>query len=181
MAEPLDLPGEEWRPCPDFEHWYEVSSFGRVRSHARGSRVLFQGRDSSGYPTVAMNKGGRRSTKTVHRLVCRAFHGEPIGDSNEAAHLDGNRTNPRADNLAWATKVENHSHMQAHGTQRAGERHPRAKLTWEDVRQVRALPRPLNMAAIGRRYGVHETTIRQIITGERWREDAPTPSPETHP
>ena len=43
----------------------------------------------------------------VHRIVCTAFHGEPIGDRNVVDHIDINRCNNRADNLRWVTKLEN--------------------------------------------------------------------------
>ncbi len=43
----------------------------------------------------------------VHRIVCTAYHGEPVGDRNVADHIDTNRRNNRPDNLRWVTKLEN--------------------------------------------------------------------------
>lgn len=43
----------------------------------------------------------------VHRIVCAAYHGDPIGDRNVADHIDTNRCNNRPDNLRWVTKLEN--------------------------------------------------------------------------
>lgn len=43
----------------------------------------------------------------VHRIVCWAYHGEPIGDRNVADHIDTNRCNNRPENLRWVTKLEN--------------------------------------------------------------------------
>lgn len=43
----------------------------------------------------------------VHRIVCTAFHGEPVGDRNVVDHIDTNRRNNRAENLRWVTKLEN--------------------------------------------------------------------------
>lgn len=43
----------------------------------------------------------------VHRIVCTAFHGEPVDDRNIADHIDTNRCNNRPDNLRWVTKLEN--------------------------------------------------------------------------
>jgi hypothetical protein len=165
---------EEWRPCPDFEHWYEVSSFGRVRSHARGTRILYQGTDKDGYPTVALNKDGKRTTRNVHRLVCRAFHGEPYAPCREAAHLDGDRTNARADNLKWVGKVQNHFHMRVHGTHVGGDNHPSAKLTSAIVQHIRALPKPVNCAALAREYGVSQVSLYRAYVGKTWR-DVPMP------
>lgn len=43
----------------------------------------------------------------VHRIVCCAYHGAPVGDRNVADHIDTNRRNNRPDNLRWVTKLEN--------------------------------------------------------------------------
>lgn len=43
----------------------------------------------------------------VHRIVCTAYHGEPIGDRNVVDHIDINRCNNRPENLRWVTKLEN--------------------------------------------------------------------------
>lgn len=43
----------------------------------------------------------------VHRIVCWAYHGEPVGDRNVADHIDTNRCNNRPENLRWVTKLEN--------------------------------------------------------------------------
>ena len=43
----------------------------------------------------------------VHRIVCTAYHGEPVGDRNVADHIDINRCNNRPENLRWVTKLEN--------------------------------------------------------------------------
>ncbi len=43
----------------------------------------------------------------VHRIVCTAYHGEPVGDQNVVDHIDTNRCNNRPDNLRWVTRLEN--------------------------------------------------------------------------
>lgn len=43
----------------------------------------------------------------VHRIVCTAYHGEPVGDKNVTDHIDINRCNNRPENLRWVTKLEN--------------------------------------------------------------------------
>ena len=159
--------GERWLPVVGFEGLYEVSNLGRVRSkHFSPPRVSRQGTDSNGYPIVMLSKDGKRRPFTVHRLVCRAFHGEPFAIWNEAAHLDGNRANASADNLRWVNKAENHHHKKLHGTHQAGEKHPRAKLTEAAVQRIRT--RYASSKVIAREYGVSRHAVFDIWQGKRW-------------
>lgn len=63
----------------------------------------------------------------------------------------------------------------SHLTQRInGENHKDAKLTWEKVREIRELAAAKTMTkrALGVKYGVHETTIGEIVRCEIWKEQA---------
>lgn len=159
---------ECWLPAPGFEQNYEVSDLGRIRSlYFDPPRLCRLGQDSNDYLTVALTKEGRRTTKTVHRMVALAFHAERRNIlHSQVAHLDGNRRNAKASNLKWVSKVENESHKRLHGTHGAGEMHPRARLTSADVLEIRAAVGP--HAAIGERYGVTAYTVSDIKTGKRW-------------
>lgn len=158
---------ETWLPSPVFGDRYQVSSLGRVRS-AKGIKSPY--RDKDGYPVVNLHREGKRRACPVHRLVCRAFHGEqPNPIHKEVAHLDGNRANARADNLMWVGKIQNHFHMRAHGTHPAGEQHPRAKLTQKQVAAIRAETGFRINAELGRKFGVHKDTIGMIRRGVTWR------------
>jgi hypothetical protein len=160
---------EIWRPMPDYGGLYEVSSLGRVRSlYFDPPRPCKLGVDSDRYSTVAVTKEGRRTTKTVHRLVCRAFHGEPSALHNEAAHLDGNRANPRADNLKWVSRPENMAHRVFHGTDDRGERHASAKLTNAEAEEIRALRGRASYADLAARYGVSRHTVEDVVRGRRY-------------
>lgn len=162
---------ELWRAVPGFEGLYEVSSQGRVRSlYFSPPRICALGKDSNDYPTVMLSKDGRRRPFTVHRLVCRAFHGEPFSIWNEAAHLNGNRTDARAVNLRWVNKVENHFHQRGHGTHMAGEKHPRAILSARDVARIRT--RYARSRVIASDYGISPHTVRDIWRGKRWKDDS---------
>lgn len=179
---------EEWRPVVGWDGLYEVSSFGRVRSldrigKKRGKggqeyyprlrgRVLKASAIGHGYPGVQLFGGDEdwrprnRRMVAVHILVCEAFHGaRPAG--MEAAHNDGDKSNARANNLRWATKIENSNDKRKHGTQPAGDRNPAAKLKWEDVELIRASPHEKRQV-VADRYGVSASTIQAIINNRRW-------------
>ena len=85
--------------------WPRVSNFGRYRDLRGIVKAPNAGPD--GYKHVEiLNKSIR-----LHCLVCRAFHGEPpTAEHTQVDHIDGDRGNPRADNLRWVTPGENMRH-----------------------------------------------------------------------
>lgn len=130
---------EEWRPVADFP--YEVSSEGRVRRTAGGSNNAKPGRilkgytDKDGYTVVRLSRDGQVRDRKVHRLVCEAFHGP--SHLPEVRHLDGNPANNRPSNLAWGTQAQNAADRAQHGRTVRGEKSRRAKLTDEQVTEIR--------------------------------------------
>lgn len=167
---------EEWRAIcvPGFSHLYEVSSLGRIRSlHFVKPRIRAVHPNGDGYPTVCL-WNGRRRTFRVHKLVAMAFHGPGNILHNEVAHLDGDRANPRAANLQWVSKVENHSHKVGHGTLLAGERHPGAKLTNDEVREMkRRLLAGEAWSELARHYQISGGAVRDIARGKNWDSVGP--------
>ncbi len=159
---------EEWRAVVGFEGRYEVSDLGRVRRIGNAPRTPTPNHD--GYPEVCFWVDGKVRNFKVHRLVCRAFHGPDNILHNEVAHLDGSRDNARADNLKWASKVENHHHKRLHGTHQAGENHPSAKLTTVQVMQaLEMLASGTSTTSIAAMFGVSAAAIDDIKRRRRWR------------
>lgn len=128
---------EEWRPVVGYEGYYEVSNLGGVRSLSRmihsasGQKpYLMRGRTkkhtiAQGYPLVRLSRDNYKRNWLVHRLVALAFlgEGEP---GTEVCHIDGDRGNPRVDNLYWGTRADNLADSLAHGTwnnQNVGKTH----------------------------------------------------------
>lgn len=110
---------EIWKPIPGYEGMYEASTFGRIRSwngRWQGSepRVLKPTPIPSGYLSVVLYRHGSRQTKLVHRIVAETFAAR--GGHNLVRHLDGDKLNNRAPNLAWGTVSENAVDSVSHGT-----------------------------------------------------------------
>lgn len=179
---------EIWESVDGYEGIYEVSNHGAVRSmdrnieftHRTGhvvgypvkGKVLTQRTDKYGYLQVNICNGGCRRV-SVHRLVCRAFHGECPAECDQVAHADGDPSNNRADNLRWATATENTEDKRLHGRVLSGEAHPRAKLTHAQADEIRALrKRGVKYRIISQRYGVAISTISSIMGGKNWAEVA---------
>lgn len=122
------MDSEDWRPVIGWEGYYEVSRYGEVRSVDRfilrssGVTAFYAGRtlsphrrNSGGYRVACLNRHGRASHYTVHSLVAAAFIG-PRPTGLDIRHLDGDKLNNNADNLAYGTVSENMIDKLAHGT-----------------------------------------------------------------
>lgn len=123
-----------WKQHPRFEH-YEVSDDGRVRSldrfiqteyffgHWHLGRELSITFDSAGYPQVGINGSRTR----VHVLVCETFHGPKSSRKRCVRHLNGIKTDNRAENLKWGTHSENSFDTVLHGGNKCASRNHCAK------------------------------------------------------
>jgi HNH endonuclease len=134
-------------------------------------RRLRTNRTAKGYRDVQLKPiSGRVVHRWVHRLILEAFVG-PCPSGMEACHFNGERDDNRIANLRWDTLAGNGLDKIRHGNH-AGEKHYRAKLTWEDVREIRRLRGAgMGYEEIAARYPVALVTIRLICNGHRWKDD----------
>ena len=112
---------EEWRPVVGFEGYYEISSFGRLRSLGRlivessGKRRKHRGKiislhaNKHGYYTRNLYVDGKITAVQIHRLVATAFIPNP-GKLPQVNHKNGIKTDNRVDNLEWVSRSENALH-----------------------------------------------------------------------
>lgn len=128
-----------------------------------------------GYGAFALSKAGHTWRVGAHRYAYEITYGPIPAGLNICHHCD----NPPCCNpshLFAGTSLDNTRDMFAKGRNRrgtpiprSGESHPRAKLTWENVREIRkALPHT-GTTALGRQYGVSPMTIHAIKTGRTWK------------
>lgn len=106
---------------------YEVTRDGRIVSttnwRGMGTRELAQQPNDDGYPSVRVTIAGKRVRYAVHSLVALAHLPPRPSPAHEVRHLDGNKLNPHADNLAWGTRKENADDRELHGRTSRGARH----------------------------------------------------------
>lgn len=56
-----DLPGEVWKPIKGYAKKYYISNFGRTKSYYHNKAIVLKATiNNSGYPIVALWKGGKR-------------------------------------------------------------------------------------------------------------------------
>lgn len=172
---PKNHPIRKWRSVPDWEGIYEVSNYGEVRrinrtrwANPRLIKPQINKRD--GYLYVGLRDGKRyRWMAKVHRLVLLAFRGSPPSPEHECRHLNNNRRDARLTNLRWGTRKQNARDKITHGTHVFGERHGMAKLTEEDVLNIRFLANTTQQIEIARRYNMSRPQICTIIKRKAWK------------
>lgn len=110
---------EIYKTIPGYPE-YQASDLGNIKSvdrtawngkvhHKFTGRVLTHIPNGTGYFCVCLRTGGKSRRMYVHRLVAMTFHGCD-NTKLEVNHIDGNRSNNKADNLEWCTRSENHFH-----------------------------------------------------------------------
>ena len=105
----------------DGEVWSEESNW-----RGMGPRPLVPVPAAGGYLKVRVNVNGNRTNRKVHRLVAEAFFG-PCPEGAQVRHLDGDKANNAATNLAYGTAKENADDREAHGTTARGHRNGYSK------------------------------------------------------
>jgi len=190
---------EQWKIITAYPN-YAVSNLGRVmrvvtnKYHPR-QRILKTASDSDGYQVVTLYNP-KPMTKKVHQLVMRAFVG-PCPKNQEINHKNGIKVDNTRTNLEYVTPRQNKDHAIRHKLTAFGDRNamrkypgknkigeyaknhpervqginnPKAKLSENDVREIRRLSDTgIQTIIVARRFGVTTTTIRGIKNRSHWR------------
>jgi hypothetical protein len=106
----------------------------------------------------------------VHRIVCKAEHGDPPNPDDEAAHScgKGHEGCVHRHHLSWKSHAGNHADCIEHGTRQLGEKCVTAKLSNDDVMSIMKLRGTMFQREIAVQFGVSLETINGIFNGRRW-------------
>lgn len=149
---------------------YQVSSYGRVRSTRTSAEpcILKPCANSKGYMVHVFMRKGKRCTVNLHRLVAEHFC-ERTSDLYEVSHKDGNKSNCRSDNLLWESHLRNIQRRVDHQTDPVGERNPRARVTPEQVINIRARHAAgEGLSKMGREFGITPQAIWRMVNRLSW-------------
>lgn len=146
---------------------YQVDCQGNV---TRGGRKL-KWRDYDGYPFVRFWKNGISQDFSVHRLVAILYIPNP-DNLPVVNHKNGNRWDPRKENLEWCTFAYNsqHSYDELGRVACNGTENGNSKLSEDSVREIRKLIAEggLLQRQIAEMYGVDQTVVAKIKSGRLW-------------
>lgn len=159
--------GVELHPLRDFgemERWLDAHS-GHV------------GEDCLIWPFARNKRDGRGLLKfrgksmSSARAMCMLAHGDPPTPRHEAAHSCGHGHEGCVSpvHLRWATKKENADDRVLHGTSPVGEKHPRAILTDDKVREIRRLAASHKRREIADMFGISYETVIDVVNYRSWR------------
>ncbi|MEQ9091828.1 MAG: NUMOD4 motif-containing HNH endonuclease [Balneola sp.] len=163
-----------WRPVKGFEGLYETSNTGAVRSFLcknggirKTPKILKE--PNGKYKIKTFCKNGKRFTKSLHRVVAKAFLSNP-DNYKEVNHKDGNPSNNHVSNLEWVTSSENTVHSYNNGLQKRGEHFYSAKLTENEAIEIINAYKlgVFSQSLISKSYGVSKSSIKDLLSGRNW-------------
>ena len=141
---------------------YEITRDGKVINKHTGHTLAPQP-NGKGYLRVSIGK----KLMFIHRLVAEKYIPNPE-NKPQVNHKDGNKLNNCVDNLEWVTNQENRNHAVDNDLQVTGERCSWAKLTEENVKEIRANPGYEN-EYWARKFKVSRGTINDVVNYRTWR------------
>jgi len=152
------------------ELYYKIEEDGSVWSY-RLKRYICPTKCGSQYAYyyVCLKDAGMTCV-SVHKLVASKYLGD-CPDGKEISHRDGNKWNNKCENLEWITASDNSKHAYETGLiSHKGEKHNLAKLSTEDVLEIRRLYEEdgLTLAQIASLYDVCFQHVGGIINKKKW-------------
>lgn len=160
--------GEEFRETDVRGYW--ISNRGRVLAMlSKPGTFRVPEIDSDGYLRVNLVTESGTKHRLIHRLVAEAFIG-PAPDGCAVAHNNGRRNDNRAENLRWATQVENVADKVGHGTAQIGSKHGSATTDENTIAQFkRYRKRGFTLREAAGAVGISFHIAADVSRGKTWR------------
>lgn len=150
-----------WADIPGWP--YQVSSGGRVRNKLTKHVLspMLQGVKHNQYEVVLLCDAPRQQRAPVHRLVARAFLGEPPKGKQLVLHKNGTRQDNRAKNLYYGDHFDNARDARKHHQHKH-------KLNLRQVEQLRKRRAAGEKGrALAAEFGVSEQYVCDIHKGRK--------------
>jgi hypothetical protein len=117
-----DMEGEIWKDIEGYEGYYQISSFGRVKSLSRNifnghgyyiskEKILRITVEITNYTSVGLSINNKRKGKLVHRLVALNFIPN-LFNKPQINHKNSIKNDNNINNLEWVSALENNCHRE---------------------------------------------------------------------
>ena len=172
---------EKWLPVVGYEHLYDVSDLGRIRSCERAVvcddgrswvrpvKILSPYLDGHGYRIARFSVYGNMERKSAAAVVLEAFVG-PRPHGYVVCHGPNGKHDDSLDNLSWGTWSKNMGADRIRdGADNRGSKKKKKKLNDWDVRDIRrCLSHGRSCREIAPYFSVSRQAISDIKFGRRW-------------
>lgn len=145
----------------DFWLWFQ----SKLITTSNGCKEWSGCRFSQGYGVVRMNGKNIKA----HRLSLEHKLGRPLNDNMFALHSCNNPPCCNPDHLREGTHQENMDDKLRSNRQPKGESNGKAKLTQQQVDEIRANVNKMTQYQLAELYGVKRPCIAKIQRGKIWR------------
>ena len=124
---------------------------------------------------IGSRSDGTRRTVSAHKLAHETYIG-PVPDGMYVCHKCDNRRCINPEHLFLGTAKDNAVDMTNKKRNKPpclkGEDHPNAKLTWDDVNEIRSAIN-VSRKELSKKYNINVRTVSDIIRFIRWIPPAP--------
>jgi hypothetical protein len=173
---------EVWKKIKE-SPFYLVSNYGNIKSvfriverankrpYTSKERIMKPATDDNGYLRCGLSIDGKLRTFKVHRLVASAFCKGMTLEKNEVNHINGIKSDNRAENLEWITRSANCKHSFDTGLQKPkkGMLNGHSKLKDSDIKQIRQMfLEGYSSRKIAKIYNMDKTIFLDIKNGKCW-------------
>lgn len=159
---------EIWKQITDYEGFYYISNFGRIKDNTGKIRRTYI--NNKGYECISLRFRGNKYHHLVHRLVAEYF----IPNYNNFAqvnHKDCNKLNNKESNLEWIDQKGNYRHGMNNFLYSKNEDHYFSKLTNKDVEMINRLYRlGFIRATVARIMNVNPSSLEALEKETSYRE-----------
>jgi hypothetical protein len=127
-------------------------------------------KDCDGYGVMSQHVNGIAKQRKAHIISYELHFGEiPTGIC--VLHKCDNPSCVNPEHLFLGTQADNQHDRKNKGRQAKGEANGRAKLTEQDVRDIRYLYKTVDISQTGlaNKYGVSQYSISQVVLNKKWK------------
>lgn len=163
---------EIWVDVPDYEDFYQVSNFGKVKSkdkiitinrknrqykRKRYGRLLKFYKNNAGYFSVELSKENQSKKFLVHRLIMISFFGK---SDLEVNHINGDKKDNSLKNLEWSTRSDNQNHAYSSGLRKV-------TFSKQKINEIISehLSNDVSVRSLAKKHNISYSYLKNIIRG----------------